>query len=172
MSCNDFRFSVFHAKILIAAGCQKVKSFLFFSSELDAFIDEYWWLANIQKTENKFCEGLILREEKFVVPNSFGTRKDSKLTLILSNVIRKMKERGTIERLNNKWFKTCEKTETKAFRFEFEYFGGMVVVLAVGFLVVIIILLMETVYVYWRNKISGKFEIQTNSIEKQSFSEV
>ncbi|XP_066926336.1 glutamate receptor ionotropic, NMDA 3A-like [Clytia hemisphaerica] len=141
------------------------------TGELDAFIDEYWWLANIQKTKNKFCEGLILRAEKFAVPNSFGTRKNSKLTLILSNVIRQMKERGTIEQLSNKWFKTCEKTETKAFRLEFEYFGGMVVVLGFGFLVVVFILFIETVYFKWRNKISGKFEIQIHSLET-SFSEV
>ena len=76
-----------------------------------------------QSKKKEYCENIIIKQEELVIPNAFGTQRNSPLTHIFSRTIRELKDQKFVEILFEKWIKTCSDTELKAFQFEFEYAG-------------------------------------------------
>ncbi|XP_066929820.1 probable glutamate receptor [Clytia hemisphaerica] len=123
-----------------------------YSGELDAFIEEYYPLSVQQSKKREYCENIIIKQEELVIPNAFGTQRKSPLTHIFSKAIRDLKDKKFVEILFEKWIKTCSETELKAFQFEFEYAGGMVILVGIFLLIALVVFILETIYVHWRTK--------------------
>ena len=105
-----------------------------------------------QSKKKEYCENIIIKQEELVIPNAFGTQRNSPLTHIFSRTIRELKDQKFVEILFEKWIKTCSDTELKAFQFEFEYAGGMVILIGIFFVLALVVFILETIYVHWRTK--------------------
>ncbi|XP_066929831.1 glutamate receptor ionotropic, NMDA 2C-like [Clytia hemisphaerica] len=137
-----------------------------YDGQLDAFIAEYSGLSTMQGTSPSYCEKIILKEESFATPGSFATQRNSHLNQIFSKAIRHLKDTGVISQLLDKWMKTCphDSDAPKAFQFEFEYAGGMVILVGIFLLIALVVFILETIYVHWRTKNPRKETGISNSV--------
>ena len=83
--------------------------------------------------------------------NSFATKKDSPLTEIISEGLRKVKALNrNLELIQEKWLKPCQGPTLSAYAFSLEYAGGLVISVSIFTLIAIVLLLIESIYCYLR----------------------
>ncbi|XP_066929821.1 glutamate receptor ionotropic, NMDA 3A-like [Clytia hemisphaerica] len=147
----------------IPDGIQKL-----YNEELDGFIEDAWYIGIELSKRSEFCDKIVIKHDTLAVAPAFGIRKDYKLANMFSKEIRALKNKNIFQQIDDKWVKKCPATKPKAFQFEFEYAGGMVILVGIFLLIALVVFILETIYVHWRTKNPRKTP-NTNTFDNGAF---
>ena len=157
----------------IQSANKKVKycNFLFLSfRELDGFIEDAWYIGIELSKKSDYCDKIVIKHDTLAVAPAFGIRKNYKLANMFSKAIRALKNKNIFQQIDDKWVKKCPAAKPKAFQFEFEYAGGMVILVGIFLLIALVVFILETIYVHWRTKNPRKTrKISTNTFDNGAF---
>ncbi|XP_066931697.1 glutamate receptor ionotropic, NMDA 3A-like [Clytia hemisphaerica] len=120
----------------------------------DAFVGDYVYLLYRLVTP-KYCSVLSIHKESSLdFPLGFAVQKNSKWNKLISGKIRELHENGLLDRIVNKWFflPKCLQDSLQAYKFPWEYIGGMLVAVAFVVLISIAVVCLETIYTRRKSK--------------------
>jgi len=97
----------------------------------------------------KFCSTLtITKENSLDFPLGFAVQKNSKWKYLVSESLHDLEDRGILREIINKWFflPSCLQNSAQAYKFPWEYIGGMALAVGVFVIVSIVIVCIETIH--------------------------
>ena len=104
---------------------------------------------NVLASDKKYCENLELHFDNNIMNvGSFVVQKNSQLSHLLSDSIRRAVPYRKYQSINDIWNKTidCTRFEKKFTQFSNEYFYGYLIIMACAVVIAIVVLFVETWY--------------------------
>lgn len=135
-----------------------MSSFIF--SVIDAFVCSSDFIQEYLNGLSVFNNALkMYRDDRYQMEYAFAIQKNSVVGKKISDIILMLGYQGKLKEIHDKWVLKKPSYHRANNHFPWEYAGGYMLVLAVAVGLCIVILLLEHLYTYRKEKRKGSYEL-------------